>query len=74
MLTTITIICMLLIIYHHVGYPLLLKKLITLPASEQTPVRQENTTSASNNSADYASIAVVIPAYNEQQYIAEKNT
>ncbi len=72
MLTTITIICMLLIIYHHVGYPLLLKKLITLPASEQTATKQGNTKSTSSNNVKYASIAVVIPAYNEQQYIAEK--
>ena len=65
MLIFITISCMLLIIYHHVGYPLLLKWLTQLPFFKRKLALSEN-------DSVLATIAVLIPAFNEQQYIAEK--
>ena len=68
MLIILTITCMLLIIYHHVGYPLLLKKL-----TEHSSVQSALPTKKRHACAlTPVSITLVIPAYNEQQYIAEK--
>ncbi|NRA72047.1 MAG: glycosyltransferase family 2 protein [Gammaproteobacteria bacterium] len=67
-LIILTITCMLLIIYHHVGYPLLLKKL-----TEHSSVQSALPTKKRHACAlTPVSITLVIPAYNEQQYIAEK--
>ncbi|WP_395357353.1 glycosyltransferase family 2 protein [Vibrio sp. D3] len=60
-----------LIVYHHVGYPLLLKWL---------PLKQQKTTApfveraykASQTDSQLPSITVIVPAYNEEQWIAEK--
>jgi len=54
---------MLLIIYHHVGYPLLLKGLTKKITLSDVNVLK---------TAALAKITIVIPAYNEQKYIAEK--
>jgi len=64
MLTTLTLACFVLIIYHHVGYPLLLRQLTqkTSNSPKQSP----------EIPSSLASIVMVIPAYNEQQYIADK--
>ncbi|MFH4616281.1 glycosyltransferase family 2 protein [Vibrio diabolicus] len=60
-----------LIVYHHVGYPLLLKWL---------PLKQQKTTApfveraykASQTDGQLPSVTVIVPAYNEEQWIAEK--
>ncbi|WP_028021820.1 glycosyltransferase family 2 protein [Enterovibrio calviensis] len=69
-LTTISII---LVIYHHVGYPLLLKVLVRDTASQNT----ETTTPArgyqnSVDDIDLPTISVLMPAYNEEKWIADK--
>ncbi|MEH6453415.1 MAG: glycosyltransferase family 2 protein, partial [Psychromonas sp.] len=70
MITT-TLICMFLVIYHHLGYPLILRwfnkrnpRLVTVASPRQYTNSQADD--------DLPKIAIVIPAYNEQEWIAEK--
>ncbi|NRA60331.1 MAG: glycosyltransferase family 2 protein [Psychrobium sp.] len=63
MLLTFTLGCMWLIIYHHVGYPILLKYL--------TKTKQQQYVAPITNTA-LVSITIVIPAYNEEKYISDK--
>jgi len=84
MLITLTIACMLLIVYHHVGYPLLLKKLTqsdetktkaktkTRTTTTSVPLPLAGQTAAPDNDTKLATIALIIPAFNEQQFIADK--
>ncbi|MDD1794662.1 glycosyltransferase family 2 protein [Enterovibrio sp. ZSDZ42] len=73
-LTTASII---LVIYHHVGYPLLLKILVRKPltsaekgaTTQTTPVRGYR---SSANDIDLPTISVLMPAYNEEKWIADK--
>jgi len=61
-----------LVIYHHVGYPLLLKWLAgepAEPAAEETPQRAYRAASAD---AVRPVVAIVIPAYNEADHVADK--
>lgn len=55
-----------LVIYHHVGYPLLLKMLVRLCRTSQEETSNEQ------NMAELPSITVLMPAYNEAQWVAEK--
>lgn len=68
---TMTIGCIALIVYHHLLYPLLLKWL-----AKKTPNQPEkmNTRSFRKNSGDaqLPSISVLVPAYNEENWIADK--
>jgi cellulose synthase/poly-beta-1,6-N-acetylglucosamine synthase-like glycosyltransferase len=70
-LAAITTICGLLVIYHHVVYPVLLKKLAArrhqAPPTPLTRAYQET-----RKDQALPSITVVIPAYNEAAVIAEK--
>lgn len=62
-----------LIIYHHVGYPLLLKWLPLKPKSNNEGehfAERHYKASASDNKLP--SVTIIIPAYNEEQWIAEK--
>ncbi|EOG1783897.1 glycosyltransferase family 2 protein [Vibrio parahaemolyticus] len=62
-----------LIIYHHVGYPLLLKWLPLKPKSNDEGehfAERHYKASASDNKLP--SVTIIIPAYNEEQWIAEK--
>ena len=62
----------LLVIYHHVGYPLLLKWLageLPEPAAQETPQRAYRAASAD---AILPVVAVLIPAYNEADHVADK--
>lgn len=70
-LISITLLSGYLVIYHHFGYPLILRLLHKKvpPAIQQTYQRQY-TPSESDNALP--SVAIVIPAYNEEQWIAEK--
>ncbi|HHX8660815.1 TPA: glycosyltransferase family 2 protein [Vibrio alginolyticus] len=61
-----------LIVYHHVGYPLLLK---WLPLKQQDETKEpfvERAYKASKTDSQLPSITVIVPAYNEEQWIAEK--
>ncbi|TDE20973.1 glycosyltransferase family 2 protein [Vibrio owensii] len=68
----------LLIIYHHVGYPLVLNWLSA--RREQRKVKKnarkqkakERCYKASKRDCTLPSVTVIVPAYNEEQWIAEK--
>ncbi|MBJ7538256.1 glycosyltransferase family 2 protein [Marinomonas transparens] len=57
----------LVILYHHFGYPVMLKYLVKKKTSQH--IEQK---SASLSTKEYPSIALVIPVYNEANAIAEK--
>lgn len=62
-----------LIIYHHVGYPLLLKWLPLKPKSNDEGEHfAERHYKASARDNKLPSVTIIIPAYNEEQWIAEK--
>lgn len=65
----ITIISILLIIYHHVGYPLLLK---WLAVRSHISNEHKKSKPAQIKKRDLPKIAVLIPAYNEAKWIADK--
>ncbi|MCP4322949.1 MAG: glycosyltransferase family 2 protein [Psychromonas sp.] len=71
LLITITLLSGLLVIYHHVGYPLILK-LLRLQKPQCEPHTGNRFYTASLSDETLPSIAIVIPAYNEAQWIAEK--
>ncbi len=61
-----------LIVYHHVGYPLLLKLLPLKQQDETKAPFVERAYKASKTDSQLPSITVIVPAYNEEQWIAEK--
>ncbi|EOX4847234.1 glycosyltransferase family 2 protein [Vibrio sp. Vb2532] len=61
-----------LIVYHHVGYPLLLKWLPLKQQDETKAPFVERAYKASKADNQLPSITVIVPAYNEEQWIAEK--
>ncbi|HBK5918694.1 TPA: glycosyltransferase family 2 protein [Vibrio alginolyticus] len=61
-----------LIVYHHVGYPLLLKWLPLKRQAETKAPFVERAYKASKADNQLPSITVIVPAYNEEQWIAEK--
>ncbi|KOE03768.1 glycosyl transferase [Vibrio alginolyticus] len=61
-----------LIVYHHVGYPLLLKWLPLKQQDEAKAPFVERAYKASKTDSQLPSITVIVPAYNEEQWIAEK--
>ncbi|MBT0114038.1 glycosyltransferase family 2 protein [Vibrio alginolyticus] len=61
-----------LIVYHHVGYPLLLKWLPLKQQDETKAPFVERAYKASKTDSQLPSITVIVPAYNEEQWIAEK--
>jgi cellulose synthase/poly-beta-1,6-N-acetylglucosamine synthase-like glycosyltransferase len=67
----IIITCVLLIIYHHLGYPLVLKWAQHAHPTDDIIV---NPRQYANDMSDdqLPTIALIIPAYNEQQWIADK--
>ncbi|WP_049536039.1 glycosyltransferase family 2 protein [Vibrio harveyi] len=73
--TTGFVLSALLIVYHHVGYPLVLNWLST--RSELRKVAKKATVKercykASKNDCILPTMTIVVPAYNEEQWIAEK--
>ncbi|EJL6790696.1 glycosyltransferase family 2 protein [Vibrio alginolyticus] len=61
-----------LIVYHHVGYPLLLKWLPLKQQDETKAPFVERAYKSSKADNQLPSITVIVPAYNEEQWIAEK--
>ncbi|EJG1639249.1 glycosyltransferase family 2 protein [Vibrio sp. B513a] len=61
-----------LIVYHHVGYPLLLKWLPLKQQDETKAPFVKRAYKASKTDSQLPSITVIVPAYNEEQWIAEK--
>ncbi|HDM8232844.1 TPA: glycosyltransferase family 2 protein [Vibrio campbellii] len=64
----------LLIIYHHVGYPLVLNWLSARRKQRQTSknMGKERCYKASKADCTLPTMTVIVPAYNEEQWIAEK--
>lgn len=75
-LMIITLSCGFLVIYHHFGYPLILNFLAKKQFAKKPPATQamkgERHYTDSSTDQDLAKVAIVMPAYNEQQWIAEK--
>lgn len=71
LLSGIIIICVLLIIYHHIGYPLFLKWAQPAHATSDTPIEPRQYASRVSDQA-LPTITLIIPAYNEQQWITDK--
>jgi len=71
LLICITLLSGFLVIYHHIGYPLILR---FLTRKKQLTTTQSYQRQYNNSAADNAlvSITIIIPAYNEAQWIAEK--
>ena len=72
----LTLLSGLLVIYHHIGYPWILTLLTKKQQinNQQTSAQQTDQRQYTESVADeqLASIAIVIPAFNEAQWIAEK--
>ncbi|GLS91289.1 glycosyl transferase [Psychromonas marina] len=70
-LISITVMSGLLVIYHHLGYPLLLRY---LTKDKMRTKNQQANRFYVNSTADdlLPTIAIIMPAYNEAQWIAEK--
>ncbi|MDF2152227.1 glycosyltransferase family 2 protein [Vibrio sp. CAU 1672] len=63
----------LLIIYHHLGYPLLLRKVCSNKQPQKMRIKTaERCYQHSELDDTLPSITIIVPAYNEQQWIAEK--
>ena len=71
LLSGIIIICVVLIIYHHIGYPLFLKWAQPAHAANDTPIEPRQYASRVSDQA-LPTITLIIPAYNEQQWITDK--
>jgi len=63
--------CLLLIIYHHLGYPLVLKWVRRGLPTDDIPVKPRHYSSDMSDT-ELPSITLIIPAYNEQRWIADK--
>lgn len=63
----------LLIIYHHIGYPLVLNWLSAHRQKRNVLTKLgKRKYKASNSDGTLPSVTVIVPAYNEEQWIAEK--
>lgn len=71
MLIILTLTSVFLVIYHHLGYPFILRCLHKKHPQSPTAAYPRQYTSSPIDQ-QLATIAIVIPAYNEQQWIAEK--
>lgn len=63
----LTVICIILILYHHVGYPMILKKARSLPSDKAKAHLNKCSTTI-----DLPSITLIIPAFQEESFIAQK--
>ena len=71
----ITIFSMAVIVYHHVGYPIILIIIRKLNSNRNAKVKlnkEKYIDDKITSSTDLPSITVVMPAYNEEKFIAEK--
>ena len=72
LLVLITLISGFLVVYHHLGYPLLLRLLSKREVSNKMQEQPQRHYTDSPKDKQLAEIAIVMPAYNEAQWIAEK--
>jgi cellulose synthase/poly-beta-1,6-N-acetylglucosamine synthase-like glycosyltransferase len=71
-IAAITILSGVLIVYHHVGYPLLLKWLANKSQSQHDKKLIERGFINSKKDVELPKISILMPAYNEEKCIAEK--
>ncbi|OUS32131.1 hypothetical protein A9Q99_01625 [Gammaproteobacteria bacterium 45_16_T64] len=67
----ITVISCFLVVYHHIGYPLLLR-LVNKPKTKETLNKHKRNYTDSAADIILPSVTIIIPAYNEEKWIAEK--
>lgn len=60
-----------LVVYHHVGYPLILRWVQKHRPKKVMSTRTRRYTSTANDN-DLPTVTIVIPAYNEQRWVADK--
>ncbi|GLQ75619.1 glycosyltransferase family 2 protein [Vibrio penaeicida] len=70
-LISTTVICIFLVVYHHVGYPLFLS-IIAKRVKPAEFLSQQRCFRAEHADIDLPTVTLIIPAYNEQDWIAEK--
>ena len=68
---TLTLTSGILVIYHHLGYPLILR-IVGRRRSDHEVKATERCYTPSTADNELPTITIMIPAYNEQQWIAEK--
>ncbi|NTS76161.1 glycosyltransferase family 2 protein [Catenovulum sp. SM1970] len=68
----VTLIAFWLIVYHHIGYPMLLKWLAKREKAHTPDYHYQRHYQAEQTDAELPSITLILPAYNEQGYIADK--
>lgn len=68
----ITTLSIVLVVYHHVGYPVLLKLVNKFKSKTTLPELNDPLYDQEYNSSQYPAITIVMPAYNEARYIQEK--
>ena len=71
LLILLTLTSIFLVIYHHLGYPLILRAVRRHHRAREDKIRSRRYSYGSNDHA-LPSISIVVPAFNEQQWIAEK--
>ena len=71
LLVVLTLTSGILVIYHHLGYPLILRWAQKWRKEQAVRVIRRHYTS-SNEDARLPTITIVIPAFNEEQWIADK--
>jgi lipopolysaccharide/colanic/teichoic acid biosynthesis glycosyltransferase len=68
---TLLVLCIAAVAYHHVGYPVLLRTLARQAASRAQQVEPQTLT-ADISREQLPSITIIVPAFNEQEVIAQK--
>jgi len=71
-LIIITSLSILLVIYHHIGYPMILKLIQRKLHQHSELAMAERHYASSDNDKQLPSLTLIVPAYNEQQWIADK--
>lgn len=71
-LIAITVLAAILVVYHHVGYPLLLRWLTGRHPQSLPPQEPHRSYRSDVGDMDRPRVAIVIPAYNEEEHVADK--
>ncbi|MCP3870929.1 MAG: glycosyltransferase family 2 protein [Gammaproteobacteria bacterium] len=71
LLITLTLVSGLLVVYHHLGYPLVLRWARRRRPEQNIEARQRRYVSGTKD-RELPTVTIVVPAFNEQRWIAEK--
>lgn len=71
-LAAVVLVATVLVVYHHLGYPLLLRYFSRKHREERPPVVERAFRADAGVDRELPTVTLVIPAYNEAGYIAEK--